>query len=314
MTGIQPMPSTSPFDGIRHEDEQGEWWSARELAEMLGYKPASWHNFETVLAKAKKACANSNNAISDHFYGIVKMVTLGSGAQRELPDYRLTRYACYLIAQNGDPRKNIVARAQTYFAVRTREAELDEVAAIEAQVTELAAQLQGDPLAEIAQRILLRQELTDANKALLQRAYEAEVITKRQLAMFMNMGYEGLYDERTEDDMHAMRGLRPNQKISDYMSALDTFANYLRVILGKRNMQTRQVGNPRATGVAHYDAGRQVRTIFLQLLGIAPEDLPRQTKSYQQIVREEYERIQREEEDARGLWAQLPAPSEPDEA
>ncbi len=232
------------------------------------------------------------------------MIEVGKGATRTVKDARLTRYACYLIAQNSDPAKHMVAAAQSYFAVRTREAELTGLAAIQAQVADLAAQLEGDPLAEVARRIALRQELTDANKALLQRAYEAGVITKRQFALFMNMGYKGLYDERTEDEMHLLRGLQPNEKISDYMSALDTFANYLRAILGKRNMHARQVGDVHAAGVAHYDAGRQVRTIFLESLGIAPEDLPRPTRSYQQLVRDEYERIQRGEEDAVGLWAQ----------
>jgi DNA-damage-inducible protein D len=236
------------------------------------------------------------------------MVQLGSGASREVKDVRLTRYACYLIAQNSDPRKKIVAQAQTYFAVKTRQAELSEVSALQAQVVDLASQLQGDPLAEVAQRIALRQELTEANKELLRRAYEAGVITKRQLGMFFNLGYKGLYDERTLREMQTVRGLRPNQDLSDYMSALETFANYLRAILGKRNMQVRQVSMPHDAGIAHYDAGRQVRNLSLQSLGIAPEDLPRPTKSYRQIVKEEYERIQREEEDAYGLWSSLPSP------
>jgi len=295
----------SPFDTIRHEDEQGEYWLARELGTLLGYK-TNYRNFTAVIDRAKASCQNSGNAVSDHFAETRNMVTLGSGAEREVKDYRLTRYACYLIAQNSDPRKDIVARAQSYFAVRTREAELQDVAVLEGQVMALAAQLQGDPLAEVAQRIALREELTDANKSLLQRAYEAGVITKQQLAMFMNMGYKGLYDERTVREMQVMRGLKPKQHLSDYMNALDTFANYLRAILGKRNMLVRHVGDAHQAGTAHYDAGRQVRTMFLQSLGIAPEDLPPATKSYKQIVIEAYERIQRGEEWNEGLWSELP--------
>ena len=118
------IPQQSPFDAIRHEDEQGEYWLARELAALLEYKPASWHNFERVVVRARTACENSGNSASDHFYDAVKMVALGSGAEREVKDYRLTRYACYLIAQNSDPRKEIVAQAQTYFTVQTRRQEI----------------------------------------------------------------------------------------------------------------------------------------------------------------------------------------------
>ena len=315
---MSPLPAnfeTSPFDTIRHEDEQGEYWFARELAKVLGYDSRdSWKNFEKAINRAIKACESSDNTVSDHVADVSNMVSIGSGAQREVHDYRLTRYACYLIAQNADPAKEVVARAQTYFAVRTREAELNEMASIEAQVMGLAAQLAGDPLAEVAQRIALREELSDANRELLKRAYEAGVISHRQLAMFMNMGYKGLYDGRTEDDLHALRGLTPSQKISDYMGALETFANYLRALLGKHNIQTRQVATVRQAGVAHYDAGQTVRDIFLQSMGIGPEDLPRPTKSYKQIVKEAYARIQREEEEEQGLWGHLPTPGANGEA
>ncbi len=147
-----PAP-TAPFEVIRHEDELGEYWSACELATLMTY--IEWRNFEQVISTAKEACNNSGNGVTDHFVETNKMVTLGSGAQRKVKDYRLTRYACYLIAQNADPSKAIVALAQTYFAVMTRQQE---------ELRELIQQAGDDPLTEIARRIVLRQELTEANK------------------------------------------------------------------------------------------------------------------------------------------------------
>lgn len=291
----------SPFDAIRHEDDQGEWWSARELGTLLGYK-TNYRNFTAAIERAKIACEGSGNVVSDHFAETRNMVTVGSGAKRTVDDYRLTRYACYLVAQNADPTKEIVAQAQTYFATQTRAAEIQ---AIERELAELATMLEGDPVAEATQRIILRQELSEANKELLRRAFEAGVITGEQFAFFMNMGYRGYYDGRTEDDMHAHRGLKPNQKISDYMGALETFGNYMRAVLGARNMHVRRVDNPHAAGIAHFDAGKTMRDVIIQLTGIAPEDLPRPKKSYRQIVKEEAARIAREEEEERGLWGHL---------
>ena len=302
MTELSTTPSSNPFDAIRHEDEQGEYWLSEELMTTLGYDDKS--NFVATLEKAKTSCTNAGGNVALNFGDVAKKSVGRGRPPKDL--YRLTRYACYLIAQNADPNKEVVAIAQTYFAVMTRAAELQQLNLMEARLAGLAAQIDGDALAEVAHRIALREELSEANKALLQQAYEAGVITKRQLAMFMNMGYKGLYAQRTEDDLHTLRGLKPSQHISDYMSALETFANYLRALIGKRNIQVRQVGTARAAGIAHYDAGQQVRDMLLHSVGIAPEDLPRPTKSYRQIVKEAYVRIQREEEAERGLWGQLP--------
>ncbi len=294
---IMPALPTSPFDAIRHKDAKGEHWFARELATLLDY--ALWQNFERVIKKAMKACEGSGNAVLEHFIDVNKAITGGHGAQQQVHDYRLTRYACYLIAQNADPSKEIVALAQSYFAIKTREQELGE----------LIREVGDDPFVEVAQRIAHRQELTEANKQLMTRARDAGVITSEQCARFMNWGYKGLYAGETEDAIHARKGLKPNQAISDWMGMIETIANVLRAIIARRRLEDQGIRTPRDANRTHYLSGQAVRE-FLAHEGILPEQLPTPTKSYKEIVREEYERMKREEEDARGLWAKLPAPQD----
>jgi DNA-damage-inducible protein D len=288
-----------PFEQIRHVDEQGEYWTARELGDTLGYR-TNYRNFKAAIERAKKACKNSGNPVSDHFAETRNMVPIGSGAERDLDDYRLTRYACYLIAQNSDPKKDIVAKAQTYFAVKTRGMEL-----MEDELAGLITQLGDDPLAEAMRRILFRQELTDAHKRLFDQAREAGILTKEQWAWFMNQGYKGLYAGRTRTDIQAVKGLKRTQEISEYMSALETFANVLRAMVARQRLREGHVSTIAAAGRTHFQAGQDVRQIFLAA-GIPPEELPTPTKSYKQIVKEEAERIRREEELEQGLWGQLP--------
>ena len=193
----------SPFEAIRRTAEDGgEYWSARELMVVLDY--TEWRNFTRVLTKAREACQNSGNAVSDHFVETNKMVTLGSGATREVTDYDLSRYACYLVVQNGDPEKPVIAAGQTYFAVRTREAELAE-------------ELTG--LSEAQRRLVLRDQVKNDNTTLAAVAYGAGVLTQSDFAIFQDHGYRGLYAGETAADIHARKGLKKSQRILDHMGS-----------------------------------------------------------------------------------------------
>lgn len=290
MSDLQPVtPGASPFDAIRHEDINGEYWLARELMPLLDY--SQWQKFTPLISKAQKSCEGSEQQVSYHFIQTDEMVTLGSGAQRKIRDYHLTRYACYLIAMEANSGKPIVAQAKSYFAVKTREAEL----------LELAIAAGDNALTEVANRIARRQELTEAHKQLLARARDAGVITSEQFVLFMNAGYKGLYSGETENDIHARKNLQPSQHISDYMGALETLANVLRAEVAARRMERQGVSNSTEANKTHYDAGATVRG-WLTSEGIYPEQLPTPVKSYRQIVKEEARRIAREEELERGLW------------
>lgn len=300
MSEIQPAGQT-PFDSIRHVDDQGnEYWLARELGALLGYT-TNYRNFTAAIDRAKKACEGSGNQISDHFAETRNMITIGKGAKRQVDDYQLTRYACYLIAQNADPSKEIVAQAQTYFAVMTFEQE---------SLLALAREIGDNPLAEVAQRIVLRQELTDAHKRLMERARDAGVITPQQCARFVNWGYKGLYPGEVEDEIHARKNLPARERISDWMVAIETMANFLRAVVAEKRMERQGDKTPTAANRTHYLAGQTVRG-WLVSEGIYPEQLPTPTKSYRQIVKEEAARIAEEErlealadEDRHGLWGQ----------
>lgn len=166
-----------PFEEIRHYGTEGqEFWSARELAPLLDYR--DWRNFQKVLARATQACEASNQAASDHFVETTKMVVLGSGAQRELEDVHLSRYACYLVVKNGDPAKPVIAAGQTYFAIQTRRQELAD--------DEAFRQLREDE-----KRLFLRNELKEHNKQLVEAAQQAGGATAIDFAIFQNHGYRG---------------------------------------------------------------------------------------------------------------------------
>ncbi|MEG3117070.1 DNA damage-inducible protein D [Salinicola sp. 4072] len=211
-------PSTNThhesFEGIRREDEHGnEFWSARELAPLLEYQ--QWRNFVQVIDKAKQACAKSGNEVADHFADVSKMVDIGSGAQRPVPDAHLSRYACYLIVQNGDPTKPVIANGQTYFAIQTRRQELED----SEQFTSLS---------EDEKRLAIRKELIAHNKYLAAAAQDAGVETPLDYAIFQDHGYKGLYGGLGAKDLHARKGLKKSHKILDYMGSTELAANLFR--------------------------------------------------------------------------------------
>lgn len=291
----------SPFDSIKHVDDSGEYWLARELMTELGYTgKGNWQNFSGIIDDAKTACASQGYNVEELFSPKTKNPEKSGG--RPGVDYRLTRFACYMIALSGEGSKDEVAAAKVYFAVKTREQEL----------LNLAQMLGDDPVVEAMNRIIFREELRDAHKALFDQAQIAGVITHEQHAIFMNWGYKGLYAGETKDDIQHRKELTPRQNISDYMCALEAFANMLRSQIATRNLQEQGTHTALEAGYVHYDAGKEVRSILLHA-GQAPEQLPTPVKSYRQIVKDAAARIAEEErqealdtEYNNGLWGQLP--------
>ena len=177
------------FESIKHIDENGvEFWYARELMTMLEY--SKWGNFVKVIDKAKESCKNSNMDVLDHFANIGKMIMVAKGAERKIDDYKLTRYACYLIAQNGDSRKKTIALAQTYFAVQTRKQEI--------------YRQEYEQLSEDEKRLYTRQNVKDKNKYLFDTAKLAGV---KNYGKFNNYGYRGLYNGETAKDIADRKGI-----------------------------------------------------------------------------------------------------------
>jgi DNA-damage-inducible protein D len=267
----------SPFVGIRQEDDAGgEYWSARDLAGVLGY--ANWQNFAKVIKQAQTACENSGQAVSDHFIDVSKMVTLGSGARRAVRDWHLSRYACYLVVQNADPDKPIVALGQTYFAVQTRRAELGD---------ELAG------LSEAERRIYTREQLAEHNRKLADAARAAGVIAPHDFAIFQDHGYRGMYGGETARDIAARKGLRKGEKILDHMGSTELAANLFRATQAEDALRREGITDKTAANLKHYEVGAIVRRVIIEDLGgTPPEQLPTPPESIQQVRR----RVEQERE------------------
>ena len=224
---MQENTHVSPFDAIRRQDEQGkEYWSARELGKLLGY--AKWENFVYAIGKAKEACLQSGYLVEDHFPASRKLIKAGKGARRPIEDYNLTRYACYLIVQNADPAKPIVALGQTYFAVQTRR-------------QEIADELSLANLPEDQKRLIFRSLMSTYNTRLAETAQLAGVIEPRDFATFEDHGYMGLYDGRRENDIHREKKLKPKEKILDHMVSEELAANMFRATQADAKMKRDQV-------------------------------------------------------------------------
>ena len=205
------MLNNSIFENIKHIDESGnEYWFARDLQKVLDYK--EWRKFSIVLEKAKVSCQLSNLNIEDHFVGADKMVEIGSKTKRKIEDYKLSRYACYLIAQNGDSRKKTIALAQTYFAFQTRKMEITE--------------REYSSLTEDEKRFYQRNLTKKGNYSLNQAAKDAGV---KNFDRFHNSGYKGLYNGETANDIAKRKGLRYREDILDNMGSDELIANLFRI-------------------------------------------------------------------------------------
>ena len=263
------------FEEIKNIREDGtEYWNARELSEVLQYK--KWENFAKVIDRAKLACNNSGFEIQDHFPEVRKMVEIGSNTVRELLDYELSRYACYLIVQNGDPRKEVIALGQTYFAIQTRRQE----------VADYFNQLDEDN-----KRLVIRGDIKQWNQMLLEAAHNAGVITNQEYAEFQNAGYMGLYGGLTVDDIHERKKLKDNEKILDFMGSTELIANLFRISQTEEKLKKDEIHNCSKATSTHYEVGAKVRKAIEDIGGTMPEDLPTPEKSIKQVEKEQLKRL-----------------------
>ncbi|HCT37837.1 MAG TPA: DNA damage-inducible protein D [Firmicutes bacterium] len=262
--------SDQTFESIKHVNEFGqEYWFARELQSILEY--IQWRRFHETIERAKLACMNSGYKAEDHFADVGKMVAIGSGTERTIDDIMLSRYACYLIVMNGDPRKEVIAVGQTYFAVKTRQQELIE---------------NYEQLSEDQKRLAIRNEMIAHNKSLAQAAQMAGVETPQEYAVFQNRGYQGLYGGLGMRDIHARKGLKKSQKILDHMGSTELAANLFRATQTDEKLRRDNVTGRQAACDTHYGVGVKVRQTIRDLGGTMPEDLPVPEKSISQIEKE----------------------------
>ena len=277
---MKQISTNQTFEDIKHIDEDGiEYWYARELQAVLGY--TEWRKFENVIKKAKEACKNSNSNVFEHFGGADKLSKRANNAEVLIKDYKLTRYACYLIAQNGDSRKQTIALAQTYFAIQTRKQEISEK--------------EYRMLTEDEKRFYQRDLTRKGNYSLNQAAKEAGV---KNFDKFHNSGYKGLYNGETADDIAKRKGLRYREDILDNMGSEELAANLFRITQTESKLKKENIQGENNANIAHYEVGKNIREVIAKNGGTMPEDLPTPKKSLKQLEKENkkaLENIQKEE-------------------
>lgn len=258
------------FEDIKHINEYGEeFWYARELQEVLDY--SEWRNFNLVIKKAIVACENSENNRSDHFVDANKTIAMPKGATKEIEEFMLSRYACYLVVQNGDSRKKVIALGQTYFAVKTRQQELID---------------DYDRLSEDQKRLAIRNEMINHNKSLAEAADMAGVKTPLEYAIFQNHGYMGLYGGLKAKDIHKKKNLEKSQKILDHMGSTELAANLFRATQTDEKLRRENVKGKAEANKTHYEVGKTVRKTIEELGGTMPEELSTPKKSIKAIEKE----------------------------
>lgn len=245
----------TPFETIRRTNPAGnEFWSSRDFARLLGY--VNYRHFQAVVEKARTACFNSGQRVEDHFVGIDEMIEIGKGGQRRVQTVMMSRYACYLVIQNADPAKEIVAQGQTYFAIQTRRQELSD--------EELEAQ----------RRLTIRSELRQHNSKLADAAKDAGVIEPRDYAIFQNHGYMGLYGGLGAQDIHRRKGLKKSEQILDHMGSTELAANLFRATQAEDKLRREKITGKDKANRAHREVGAKVRQTIKELGGTMPEELP----------------------------------------
>lgn len=263
------------FEDIKRIRPDGsEYWAARELAPVLDY--AKWENFYKVIKRAMIACENSGRSTLECFPEVRKTSPMPNGGVKDILDYELSRYACYLIVQNGDPRKEVIALGQTYFAIQTYRQEVAD---------------RFNQPDEDSRRLVVRGDIKQWNQLLAETARNAGVITAEEFAIFQNAGYMGLYGGMTVDDIHRRKGLAIGQKILDYMGSTELIANLFRISQTEEKLRKDQVSTSDAATAVHYAVGNEVREAIRKIDGTMPEDLPTPEKSIAQLEREQMERL-----------------------
>ena len=267
----------SIFEQIRRIDENGnEFWSARDMAKVLEY--SEYRHFIPVIEKAKEACRNSGQNIMDHFEDYLDMIEIGKGGKRPVDSVKLSRYACYLIIQNADPSKEIVANGQTYFAVQTRIAEIKQMDEYNYLST------------EDEKRLFLRNELAKHNAQLASAAKDAGVLDSKDYAIFQNYGYKGLYGGLDAKAIHTHKGLKKSQKILDHMGSTELAANLFRATQTEDKLRREQIQGKQKANQTHYQVGAKVRQTIKELGGTMPEDLPT-VESIKSIEKKEQKKL-----------------------
>ncbi|MCL2073426.1 MAG: DNA damage-inducible protein D [Marinilabiliaceae bacterium] len=288
------------FEQTKRTDENGnEYWFARELATVLEY--SKWENFKKVIDRAMLACRNSGFNVADHFPDVWKTVKMpikpkkigfpevgktknieigfpevGKTKTKSIIDYKLSRYACYLIVQNGDPRKEIIAIGQTYFAIQTRRQE----------VADYFNQLDEDN-----KRLVIRGDIKQWNQMLAEAAHNAGVISDEEFAQFQNAGYMGLYGGETVQDIHTRKRLAPKQKILDFMNSQELIANLFRISLAEEKIRNEKIQGTSEATIAHNQVGQEVRETIKRVGGVLPENQPTPNKSIEEVQREQLKKL-----------------------
>jgi DNA-damage-inducible protein D len=268
-------PEYKTFEEIKHISEDGdEFWYAREFSETLEY--VQWRNFVKVLERAMLACTNSGYAVLDHFAEVSKTIEMPKSATKSVIDYKLSRYACYLIVQNGDPRKEVIALGQTYFAIQTRRQE----------VADYFNQLDEDN-----KRLVIRGDIKQWNQMLAEAAHNAGVISDAEYATFQNAGYMGLYGGMKVEDIHKRKGLKPTEKILDFMGSTELIANLFRISQTEEKLKKDNATSANAANEIHFIVGREVRGTIERVGGTMPENLPLPSKSISSVEKEQLKKL-----------------------
>lgn len=258
---IVDKENESLFEQIKHIDEKGiEYWQARQLSKALDY--SDFRNFKKVIQKATIACEQSKQELSDHVVEFNEMVSIGSGVERKMPSYRLSRYFCYLIVQNADSSKEVVALGQTYFAVQTRLQELQQLD----EYNKLAT--------EEKKRLFLRNEMKKHNIQLAAAAKDAGVVKPWEYAVFQNHGYQGLYGGLGAKEIHKRKQLKKSQQILDHMGSTELAANLFRATQTEEKLKRENIIGKAKANKTHFKVGKKVRKAIKDIGGTMPEDLP----------------------------------------